>query len=105
MSQVMLEFASFIDVPASDLAEGRVGATFHESAEVNAKFPPLLRVKNGIEKPQDAYVSVFYRDRYFWIDDRGIHSKSLFSFLMVLFSLTERGGGQGGGPIVTVPTN
>lgn len=102
MLQIMVDFASYIDVPPSDVAEGRVYASQHEGEE--AEFPPLIRVRNSVSKPDDAYVSVRYRDRWFWIDDRDYPSKRMFTFLMFLFSLTETGGPQAA-PIVTVPTN
>jgi hypothetical protein len=104
MLQVMIDFASYIDVPDSDVAEGRVYASKRESEETESEFPPLIRVRNSTSSPDDAYVSVRYRDRWFWIDDRDYPSKRLFTFLMLLFSLTETGGQQAA-PIVTVPTN
>jgi hypothetical protein len=51
-----------------------------------------------------AFVTVNYRDSWIWIDDTDFASKRMFSFLMLLFSLTETGC-QGAAPIVTVPTN
>jgi hypothetical protein len=104
MLQVMIDFASYIDVPDSDVAEGRVYASQPESAEAESEFPPLIRVRNGAASPADAYVSVRYRGRWFWIDDRDYPSKRMFTFLMFLFSLTETGVQQAA-PIVTVPTN
>jgi hypothetical protein len=61
-------------------------------------------VRNG-KKPDDAFVAVPYRDHYFWFDDRDIHSKGMFFFLMILFSLTERGQDEQAAPVLTVPTN
>jgi hypothetical protein len=104
MLQIMIEYASYIDVPEAEVSEGRVGATRRESTQIEKLFPPLIRVRVDTQKPDDAYVKVRYRDRWFWIEDRDFHSKRIFYFLMLLFSLTERGGNQGA-PIVTVPTN
>ncbi len=56
------------------------------------------------EKPADAFIAVPYRNYWFWIDDRDMRSKTLFSFLMFVFSLTETGGVKEGAPIITVPT-
>ena len=55
-----------------------------------------------VEKPADAFVTIRYRDYWFWIDDRDLTSKGVFSFLMFLFTLTESGSGQVS-PVVTVP--
>jgi len=103
--QVMVEYAAYIDVPESDISEGRVHAAKQGSSETEARFPPLIRVRNGTSKPDDAFVAVSYRDHWFWIDDRDIYSKAMFSFLMTLFSFTERGESQQGAPVITVPTN
>ena len=103
--QVMVEYAAYIDVPESDISEGRVYAAKQESAETKAQFPPLTRVHNGTSKPDDAFVAVSYRDHWFWIDDRDIYSKAMFQFLMTLFSFTERGDSEQMAPVITVPTN
>jgi hypothetical protein len=104
MLQVMIEYASYIDVPECDVAEGRVVATTQIREDLKSGFPPLIRIQNDTGRPDDAHISVNYRDRWFWISDRDDLSKRTFYFLMLLFSLTERGGGHGA-PIVTVPTN
>lgn len=48
--------------------------------------------------------SVFYRDRWFWVDDGDLRSKRVFMFLMIFSALSEtRAVPQL--PIVTIPTN
>jgi hypothetical protein len=105
MLQVMVDFASYVEVPESDVTEGRVYAT-RTSAGAGAvdEVQPMVRVRSGHDEPNESYVSVFYRDHWFWIEDRDYRSKLVFNFLMYLFSMTETGG-QGMAPIVTVPTN
>ena len=102
--QVMAEYAACIDVPESDIAEGRVYAAKQGGAEMEARLP-LIRVHNGTLKPYGAFVAVSYRDHWFWIDDRDLHSKVMFNFLMTLFSFTERGDSAQAAPVITVPTN
>jgi len=99
--QVLTDFASYIDVPESDLAEGRVFDRPH-TPEQERLFPHLLAVRNGSVAPADAFVSVQYRSQWFWIEDRDRQSKAALNFLMFLFSLTETGATQAT-PIVTVP--
>jgi hypothetical protein len=65
--------------------------------------PPLIRIHSSTDKPGgDAFIAVPYRNHWFWIDDRDMRSKALFSFLMFIFSLTETGGKEGA-PVITVP--
>jgi hypothetical protein len=103
--QVMIEYASFIDVPESDIVEGRVYAVQHKPPANDHVLPPLINVCSGNSEPDNAYVAVPYRDCWFWIDDRDLHSKALFSFLVVLNSFTERGDGTSAVPVISVPTN
>ena len=101
--QVMADFAATIDVPAEDVAEGRVDGPAADAGQLN-RFPPLMRIHSGETAPADAYVAVRYRNRQFWIDDRDLRSKSSMSFLMLIFSLAETGSAPGSAaPVVTVP--
>lgn len=99
--QVMVDFASYIEVPAADVAEGRVSSP-QRAAEQQRLFPPLLAVRHGPAAPDDAHVAVPYRKHWFWVDDRDRQSKEILNFLMIMFSLTEAGPSQGA-PVVTVP--
>ena len=99
--QIMIEMASYIEVPENDIKEGRVDSFLDESS---ANDHPLIRIRSDASRPEESFVAVNYKDNWFWIDDTDLDSKRTFSFLMLLFSLTETGG-KGGAPIVTVPTN
>ena len=99
--QVLVDFSSYIDVPAEDLAEGRVYG-IQRTPEQERLFPPLLTVRCGPSAPGDAHVSVNYRNQWFWIEDRDKQSKQIFNFMMYMFSLTETGSASAA-PIVTVP--
>jgi len=99
--QVLVDFSSYIDVPAEDVAEGRVYG-IERTSDQERMFPSLLTVRCGSAAPVDAHVSVNYRNQWFWIEDRDKQSKLIFNFMMMLFSLTETGPAQVA-PIVTVP--
>jgi len=99
--QLLIDMASHIDVPAVDLAEGRVSG-LRRPPEQERMFPTLLAVRGGPTVPADAHVSVHYRNQWFWIEDRDRQSKQIFNFLMFVFSLTEPGAGQAA-PVVTIP--
>jgi hypothetical protein len=64
--------------------------------------PPLIRIFSSPQTPGDAFATVPYHRDWYWIDDKDLPSKRLFSFIMFLFTLTESGDKQGA-PIITVP--
>jgi len=99
MTQVMIDYAADIDVPAADVEEGRVIPTRAEPEATRR-----IRVHTGDEPPADAHTAVRYRDRWFWIDDRDLRSKTSLQFLMTLFAFTERGTTGSSAPVITVPT-
>jgi hypothetical protein len=101
--EVIVDLSADIEVPAAHVEEKRVNTTHVEQADARGTIPPLIRIRNSPEKPGDAFVSVPYRNSYFWIDDRDLRSKKIFSFLMFVFTLVETGD-KGTAPIVTIPT-
>jgi len=100
--EIIIDLSADIEVPPVHVKEKRVNPTFAEMA-ASEKVRPLIRIKNSSENPGDAFVSVRYRDSYFWIDDRDLISKRIFSFLMFVFTLVETGE-KGMAPVVTIPT-
>jgi len=101
--EVIIDLSADIEVPAAHVQEQRVNPTHVEQVDARGTIPPLIRIRSSPEKPGDAFVSVPYRNSYFWIDDRDLRSKKIFSFLMFVFTLVETGD-KGMAPIVTIPT-
>ena len=102
MMELLMEIATNVVVPPDDLEEGRVQPVLKETTEVPTDLSHILQIASGKHESTDAFVSVKYRNHWFWIDDRDPHSKGMLSFLMVLFSLAETGG-TSGAPLVTIP--
>ena len=100
--EIIIDLASSIEVPAVHVEEKRVNPTMPEETVQGTPVPPLIRIHSSTDKPGDAFIAVPYRNHWFWIDDRDLRSKALFSFLMFIFSLTETGGKEGA-PVITVP--
>jgi hypothetical protein len=99
MLELMLELATGVDVPPSDLTEGRALPGLAAPGETPPE--PLLHIRCGKTAPPDAFAAVPYRNQWFWIDDTDRASKSRFTFLMILFSLAE-GGQTSAAPLVTI---
>jgi hypothetical protein len=73
------------------------GETAHGTA-----VAPLIQISSSTQAPPDAFAAVPYRNEWYWIDDRDFRSKTFFSFIMFLFTLTETGDKQGA-PLITLP--
>jgi hypothetical protein len=101
--EVLVDLSSFITVPAVHVAERRVSPTAEPEIGPAGEVLPLLRVASGAEAPADAFVAVPYRGHWFWIDDRDIGSKRMFSFIMFVFTLVEPGSKEPT-PVLTIPT-
>ena len=54
-------------------------------------------------RPFDSFVAVDYRGTWYWIDDRDYASKRVFSTLMLLLNLVDKGG-EVQLPVITIPT-
>jgi hypothetical protein len=100
--EIIVDLASYIEVPESHVEEKRVNPTQAEEVPPGVSLIPLIRIWSSQEKPADAFVGVPYHGYWFWIDDRDLPSKRMFSFVMFIFSLVETGGKEGA-PIVTIP--
>jgi hypothetical protein len=102
MLEILVDLSSYIEVPEASAAERRTFPT--PAAEVIDGTPvaSLIRVRSSRRAPDDAFAAVPYKQDWYWIDDKDLASKRLFSFIMFLFTLTETEGKQGA-PIITVP--
>lgn len=99
---IMLELRAHVDVPSEDIAEGRAQETLPLPDDGRRQLRMSVDIRSSVDRPENAFVAARYRDHWFWIDDRDYGSKRTFSFLMLLFSLTETGGKEGL-PLVTIP--
>jgi hypothetical protein len=99
--EILAELAARFDVPPQHVSDGRVAPT-PELAPGSLEERYVIRVHVSEERPKDAFAAVPYRDHWFWIDDRDIHSKRRFSFLMILSSLAETGRKEPA-PVLTIP--
>jgi hypothetical protein len=102
MIEILIDLSSYIEVPATGLAEGR---TFPSPAPemVNGEpVIPLIRILSSTQRPEDFFTAVPYRQDWYWIDDKDFPSKRLFSFVMFLFWFLETETKQGV-PLITLP--
>jgi hypothetical protein len=102
--QVLLEFASMVSVPPEDIAHHRTYGATPSAVEKDRALTTILSIKSGNERASDTLAQVQYRGHWFWIDDRDFLSKRIFTFLMVLLTLSETGQ-KIQQPILTIRAN
>lgn len=101
--EILVEIASYISVPEAHVAEKRVRPTAEGDIGPGGAIPPLIQVATAVEPPTDAFVAVPYQGYWFFIDNRDIPSKQIFSSIMFLFTFVETGSKEAA-PILTIPT-
>jgi hypothetical protein len=98
--RILAEVGGQVEVPVSDVAEGRAVPGLTELPK-DAEILTYMQIHSSKDRPADAFLSVPYRHHWFWIDDRDLRTKRNFSLLMLLFSLADTGEKKGL-PLVTI---
>jgi hypothetical protein len=93
-----------INIPKSDIQRGCVLSVACDKGKCCEweQLDQLISIKCSGSRPRDAFLSIPYRGRWFYIDDCDLSSKKTFVLLMQLFNL------QGGAstqipPLLTIP--
>lgn len=100
LAQMLASVAGRMEVPEEDVASHKAVAG-RQIAE-NGLFDRLM-VHSSASKPQDAFAMVEYRGNWFWVDDHDLVTKRVFSFIMLAFTLMDKGE-QDSQLQLTVPT-
>jgi hypothetical protein len=100
---VMQNMAADVEVPAEDLAKTRAFPGYEKGGGV-PDTNRMIRIHSGKEKSPEAFVSVKYRNTWFWIDDSDLHSKQVFLQLMNLFSMADTSP-RAAAPVITIPAH
>lgn len=88
--QVMQALASYVDVPPEHVKERRA----LPSLEPDTGNPGAIRIYSGPKKPTDAFATITYQGRWFWVDERDWRTKRALSVVMLLFTLANTGGNE-----------
>lgn len=104
MLQIMLELGVLAQVPEVDIAAGKATPVAGNAPPAGSERRPLLNIASGDGRPPEAYTAIEYKGRWFWIADDDVRSKTIFTSVMLLFSIAEVGV-RPAPPVVTVPAN
>lgn len=102
--QVLVELAWLVSVPQEHVADHRTLGTRAPSSGETETLRPIMSIHSGTERTAKAFTQIRYRDHWYWIDDRDLLSKRVFTFLTILFTLSETGQ-KIQPPILTIRAN
>ena len=98
---LMQTMAAQVEVPPEDVTQTRAMPGFARGHDVPG-VDRLIRIHSAKAKPADAFVSVYYRNTWFWIDDGDLQSKQVFSLITTLFAMVDTNPRENL-PVVTIP--
>jgi hypothetical protein len=100
--ELLENMAAQVEVPPEDMEKHKAFPGFETGHDVPGVVP-MIRVQSSKKKSEDAFVSVYYRNTWFWIDDGDLASKRAFGQLMQLFTMADTGSKENQ-PVLTIPT-
>ena len=101
MWEILAELSGGVEVPEVDRLQGRAAPAAPGPPPTGM---PIAHIHSSADAPADAFAAVRYRNYWFWIDDRDLASKRIFTFLTVFSSIAEKGSVPQV-PIITIPAN
>ena len=97
MLQILMAFASYVEVPEEHL-RNKVAPAFEHSAEDD-----LARIRSGTTKPASAFAAVRYHGYWFWVDDSEWSAKRALTGVMFFFTLSGTEETSQRAPLITIP--
>jgi hypothetical protein len=98
--QILGVMSTYIKIPEEHARDGRA---FPAPPPPPYAPPPPITILSGPSKPSTSFVTVPYGGTWYWIDERDLRSKGVFTFLLVLMTLADTGE-KAPPPVLTIPT-
>lgn len=99
---IIKTMAAEVEVPPDDLAQHYAFPGFELGKDDPSKVR-LIRIHSGKERPANSFVTINYRDTWFWIDDGDLQSKQMFSLMMFFITMAQAAPQENPLPVVTIP--
>ncbi len=98
--RVLTELSGSVEVPVDHQVRGLAPGFGGAADDGRSRF----HVRSGCKKPCDAFASVYYEGRWFWIDKSDFQSKRTMAYMMVLLALADTGAKENL-PLITIQAN
>ena len=106
MSSLLYYLSQNVETPTVHKSAGLTTVTSTKTGGVfdwsETPAGDLFKVRAARDRPENAYITTFYRGHWFWIEDTDLQSKSTFMLLRQLFDL-QAGQTRYQGPTLTLP--
>ncbi|MFP4266261.1 MAG: hypothetical protein ACLFRC_10740 [Desulfonatronovibrionaceae bacterium] len=103
--QILYDFSGFVQVP-EEQEQKKVARPFsplrEDLASRKGLHSGLISIKSSSSPPRDTYLSIAYRDRYFYVRDNDMRSKAYLMLMESIFSLLS-GDIESVKPLITIP--
>lgn len=102
---VMYFLSQSVEAPVEDIRAGRVTVTLDDAGQPfdwTRVTDGVMRIRSSDERPKNSAVEVFYRGKWFYVEDSDLDSKSTLSMLGQVFAL-QSGKARGLAPVLTLP--
>lgn len=99
MLAMLTQLSYEMEVPEEDVKSGRTPPTI---GQIGIETRPEVVIHSGRHAPDETYTSVYYKKRWYWIDETDFQSKEAFTMVQVINALAATSHATGA--IVTIPT-
>lgn len=95
--QMLGVMSGFVDIPSAQASYALPG--FDVSRIAMRPF----HVHSGLERPEQSFAAVMYKNYWYWIDNADMASKRVFTLMLFMTTLTNQAE-SADAPVLTIPT-
>ena len=101
---ILLELSAFVDVPADHVRDGLAFPPPPPRGQARTPCRPSFASRAARPGPHAVRRGPLWRSLWYWIDNRDLKSKGVFTFLLILMTLADTGE-KPAAPVLTIPAN
>ncbi|HUO93901.1 MAG TPA: hypothetical protein VMU22_13310 [Rhizomicrobium sp.] len=102
--QILAELSAYISLPQDQVQKAGAYPALPSGPAGQEALPPLIQIASSTTRPDSSFVAVHYGDLWYWIDQADLRSKAVFTFLLILLTLSDTTD-KGAAPQLTIQAN